>query len=152
MATFRPVTTLHKSILELARRYDCKLQMGGSDQWGNIVNGVELGRRVDQRTLYGLTTPLITTASVRRLGLRIGKPARREVEGRDCFGIGQTGTARVLPSGDQANSALRLVERNRECFDATSSNSRESMLSRPMAKVLPSGEKLSVRIIPGILT
>ena len=57
--------------LELARRYDCKLQMGGSDQWGNIVNGVELGRRVDQRTLYGLTTPLITTAS----GAKMGKTA-----------------------------------------------------------------------------
>jgi tyrosyl-tRNA synthetase len=57
--------------LELARRYDCKLQMGGSDQWGNIVNGVELGRRVDQRILYGLTTPLITTAS----GAKMGKTA-----------------------------------------------------------------------------
>ncbi len=57
--------------LELARRYDCKLQMGGSDQWGNIVNGVELGRRVDQCTLYGLTTPLITTAS----GAKMGKTA-----------------------------------------------------------------------------
>ena len=57
--------------LELARRYDCKLQMGGSDQWGNIVNGVELGRRVDQRTRYGLTTPLITTAS----GAKMGKTA-----------------------------------------------------------------------------
>ena len=57
--------------LEFARRYDCKLQMGGSDQWGNIVNGVELGRRVDQRTLYGLTTPLITTAS----GAKMGKTA-----------------------------------------------------------------------------
>jgi tyrosyl-tRNA synthetase len=57
--------------LELARRYDCKLQMGGSDQWGNIINGVELGRRVDQRTLYGLTTPLITTAS----GAKMGKTA-----------------------------------------------------------------------------
>jgi tyrosyl-tRNA synthetase len=45
--------------------------MGGSDQWGNIVNGVELGRRVDQRTLYGLTTPLITTAS----GAKMGKTA-----------------------------------------------------------------------------
>ncbi len=57
--------------LEVARRHGCKLQMGGSDQWGNIVNGVELGRRVDQRTLYGLTTPLITTAS----GAKMGKTA-----------------------------------------------------------------------------
>ncbi|MDF2764981.1 MAG: tyrS [Rhodospirillales bacterium] len=57
--------------VELARRYDCKLQMGGSDQWGNIVNGVELGRRLDGRALYGLTTPLITTAS----GAKMGKTA-----------------------------------------------------------------------------
>ena len=57
--------------LELARRRNCVLQMGGSDQWGNIVNGVELGRRVDNRTLYGLTTPLITAAS----GAKMGKTA-----------------------------------------------------------------------------
>jgi len=57
--------------LELARRYDCVLQMGGSDQWGNIVNGVELGRRLDQRSLYGLTSPLITTAG----GAKMGKTA-----------------------------------------------------------------------------
>ncbi|MDF2095985.1 tyrosine--tRNA ligase [Aquibaculum arenosum] len=54
--------------LELARRHDCRLQMGGSDQWGNIVNGVELGRRVDQRELFGLTTPLLTTASGQKMG------------------------------------------------------------------------------------
>jgi tyrosyl-tRNA synthetase len=57
--------------LELARRLKCKLQIGGSDQWGNIVNGVELGRRVDDLELYGLTTPLITLAS----GAKMGKTA-----------------------------------------------------------------------------
>lgn len=57
--------------LELARRNDCVLQMGGSDQWGNIVNGVELGRRIDNRELYGLTTPLLTTSS----GAKMGKTA-----------------------------------------------------------------------------
>jgi len=57
--------------LELARRHGCVLQMGGSDQWGNIVNGVELGRRIDQRALYGLTSPLITTAA----GAKMGKTA-----------------------------------------------------------------------------
>ena len=57
--------------LELARRYDCRLQMGGSDQWGNIVSGVELARRIDQRTVFGLTTPLITLAS----GAKMGKTA-----------------------------------------------------------------------------
>jgi tyrosyl-tRNA synthetase len=57
--------------LELARRFDCCLQMGGSDQWGNIVCGVELARRVDARALFGLTTPLITTAA----GAKMGKTA-----------------------------------------------------------------------------
>ncbi|HEX9792172.1 MAG TPA: tyrosine--tRNA ligase [Kiloniellales bacterium] len=57
--------------LELNRRHDCVLQMGGSDQWGNIVNGVELGRRIDQASLYGLTSPLITTSS----GAKMGKTA-----------------------------------------------------------------------------
>ena len=54
--------------LELARRQNCILQMGGSDQWGNIVNGVELARRVDGRALYGLTSPLITTAGGGKMG------------------------------------------------------------------------------------
>ncbi len=57
--------------VELAKRHGCVLQMGGSDQWGNIVNGVELGRRTDQLTLFGLTSPLITTAS----GAKMGKTA-----------------------------------------------------------------------------
>ena len=57
--------------MELNRRYGCALQMGGSDQWGNIVNGMELGRRVDGAELFGLTTPLITTAS----GAKMGKTA-----------------------------------------------------------------------------
>ncbi len=61
--------------LELARRHNCVLQMGGSDQWGNIVSGVELGRRIDNRTLFGLTTPLIATAS----GAKMGKTAQGAV-------------------------------------------------------------------------
>jgi tyrosyl-tRNA synthetase len=54
--------------IELGRRHDCVLQMGGSDQWGNIVNGVELARRIDRKTFFGLTTPLITTASGDKMG------------------------------------------------------------------------------------
>ncbi len=57
--------------LELARRNGCRLQMGGSDQWGNIVSGIDLARRIDQTTLFGLTTPLLTTAS----GAKMGKTA-----------------------------------------------------------------------------
>ena len=56
---------------ELGRRHDVVLQIGGSDQWGNIVSGVDLVRRTDQRTVFGLTTPLITTAS----GAKMGKTA-----------------------------------------------------------------------------
>jgi tyrosyl-tRNA synthetase len=56
---------------ELALRYDCRLQMGGSDQWGNIVNGIELTRRMEGRELFGLTTPLLTTAD----GAKMGKTA-----------------------------------------------------------------------------
>lgn len=54
--------------LELNRRYGCNLQLGGSDQWGNIVNGVELTRRVDGKEVYGLTAPLITTADGKKMG------------------------------------------------------------------------------------
>jgi tyrosyl-tRNA synthetase len=61
--------------VELHRRYGCKLQMGGSDQWGNIVNGVELGRRMDGVELFGLTQPLITTSS----GAKMGKTAQGAV-------------------------------------------------------------------------
>ena len=56
---------------ELARRYDCNLQMGGSDQWGNIINGIDLGRRMGTHQLFALTTPLITLAS----GAKMGKSA-----------------------------------------------------------------------------
>jgi len=61
--------------VELKKRYNCDLQMGGSDQWGNIVNGVELGRRMESFELYGLTQPLITTAS----GAKMGKTAQGAV-------------------------------------------------------------------------
>lgn len=54
--------------VELKRNYDCALQMGGSDQWGNIVNGIELARRVNGQQLYGLTAPLITTADGKKMG------------------------------------------------------------------------------------
>ncbi|MBV8840474.1 MAG: tyrosine--tRNA ligase, partial [Alphaproteobacteria bacterium] len=57
--------------VELARRYTCNLQMGGSDQWGNIVNGVDLGRRMGTHQLFALTCPLLTTSS----GAKMGKTA-----------------------------------------------------------------------------
>jgi tyrosyl-tRNA synthetase len=54
--------------LELSRRVGCRLQMGGSDQWGNIVNGIELSRRIDSTEVYGVTTPLITNADGSKMG------------------------------------------------------------------------------------
>ena len=57
--------------VELYRRYGCTLQMGGSDQWGNIVNGIDLGRRMEEAQLFALTCPLLTTAS----GAKMGKTA-----------------------------------------------------------------------------
>src|SRR4051812_22718645 len=57
--------------LELSRRVACRLQLGGSDQWGNIVNGIELTRRIDGTELFGVTSPLITTAD----GAKMGKTA-----------------------------------------------------------------------------
>src|SRR5690606_32903818 len=61
--------------VELSRRYGCTVQFGGSDQWGNIVSGVDLGRRMDTPQLYGMTVPLITTAS----GAKMGKTAQGAV-------------------------------------------------------------------------
>jgi len=61
--------------LELSRRVGCRAQFGGSDQWGNIVNGIELGRRIDGTELLGVTTPLITTAD----GAKMGKTAQGAV-------------------------------------------------------------------------
>ncbi len=81
MAGIRSVLEFNYPILqafdfvELARRFSCELQIGGSDQWGNIVGGVELARRMEGRTLLGLTTPLITNAS----GAKMGKTAQGAV-------------------------------------------------------------------------
>jgi tyrosyl-tRNA synthetase len=54
--------------MELNRRYGCRLQMGGSDQWGNIVNGIDLTRRVIDHEVFGLTSPLLTTADGKKMG------------------------------------------------------------------------------------
>ncbi|HEV7252454.1 MAG TPA: tyrosine--tRNA ligase [Mesorhizobium sp.] len=68
--------------VELNRRFGCRLQMGGSDQWGNIVNGIDLGHRMETPQLFALTTPLLTTSS----GAKMGKSARGAVWlNRDLF-------------------------------------------------------------------
>eukprot|EP01037_Dinobryon_pediforme_P022382 gene22382-23526_t len=61
--------------VELNKRYDCVLQMGGSDQWGNIINGVDLGHKMSRPQLFALTTPLLTTSS----GAKMGKTANGAV-------------------------------------------------------------------------
>jgi len=58
--------------LELERKFGCALQMGGSDQWGNILNGTELIRRMDQKQAFALTTPLLSTASGQKMGKTVG--------------------------------------------------------------------------------
>ena len=71
--------------LELNRRHDCRLQLGGSDQWGNIVGGADLTRRIEGNEVYGFTTPLITTAS----GGKMGKTADGAVWLNDDVSLGK---------------------------------------------------------------
>ena len=61
--------------LQLSKNYNCKIQMGGSDQWGNIITGLELIRKVTSKQAYGLTSPLLTTSS----GSKMGKTANGAV-------------------------------------------------------------------------
>ena len=71
--------------VELHRRYGCRLQCGGSDQWGNIVSGIDLGRRIDSVELFGLTSPLITTVERRQDGKDGG--GRRVAQCRDVSAL-----------------------------------------------------------------
>ncbi|MCB5176956.1 tyrosine--tRNA ligase [Microvirga lenta] len=75
--------------LELSRQHGCVLQMGGSDQWGNIVNGIELARRIDQRQLFGLTTPLLTTSAGTKMGKTAGGAVWLNVERLSPYGFWQ---------------------------------------------------------------
>ncbi|MBP2300535.1 tyrosine--tRNA ligase [Azospirillum picis] len=75
--------------LELSRRHGCVLQMGGSDQWGNIVNGIELARRVDGTALFGLTTPLLATASGTKMGKTAGGAVWLNADARSPFDFWQ---------------------------------------------------------------
>lgn len=75
--------------LELSRRHGCVLQMGGSDQWGNIVNGIELTRRADGRQVFGLTTPLLTTSAGVKMGKSGGQAVWLSAEHLSPFGFWQ---------------------------------------------------------------
>jgi tyrosyl-tRNA synthetase len=153
--------------VELSRRTGCRLQMGGSDQWGNIVNGVDLGRRMGTPQLYALTTPLLTTAS----GDKMGKTAKgavwlnadqfspydfwqywRNVEDADVAKFLKLFT--ILPMGEIAKlAALRGSEINeakkvlateatallhgREAADAASDAARRTFEEGSLAENLP---------------
>ncbi len=71
--------------MELARTYDCRIQMGGSDQWGNIVNGIDLTRRITDKQAFGVTTPLITTASGVKMGKTVGGAVWLNAEMRSAY-------------------------------------------------------------------
>jgi tyrosyl-tRNA synthetase len=80
--------------LELNRRYGCLLQMGGSDQWGNIVNGIDLTRRVLDAEIFGLTTPLLTTPTARRWA---NPPRARSGSTKTCCRPTSSGSSGATP-------------------------------------------------------
>ena len=91
--------------VELSRRVGCRLQMGGSDQWGNIVNGVDLGRRMGTPQLFALTTPLLTTAS----GDKMGKTAQGAVWlNADQFSPMISGSTGATPRTPTSRKFLKL--------------------------------------------
>ncbi len=116
--------------VELYRRYGCRLQMGGSDQWGNIVSGIELGRRTDGVELFGVTSPLLTTSS----GAKMGKTAARAPCGSTPTCSPHTtignigGTARTATSS--ASSSCSPSSRSRRSASSPSSRARSSTRRR----------------------
>ena len=84
--------------LELERQHGCLLQMGGSDQWGNIVNGVELIRRVDHKPAFGLTTPLLSTASGQKMGKTVGGAVWLNADMRSPTTTGSSGATPRTPT------------------------------------------------------
>lgn len=74
---------------ELARRFDCTVQLGGADQWANIINGVELGRRRDSRELFGLTMPLLATSDGKKMGKSLNGAVWLDGERLQPFGFWQ---------------------------------------------------------------
>ena len=83
---------------ELSRRHGCRLQLGGSDQWGNIVNGIELGRRMDGAELFGVTTPLITTADGAKMGKTASGAVWLNADQLPPTIIGSSGGTRPMPT------------------------------------------------------
>ncbi len=94
--------------LELNRRFGCRLQMGGSDQWGNIVNGVDLARRVEDAAVFGLTSPLLTTSDGRKMGKTAGGAVWMNAELLSPFDFWQYW--RNIPDDDVGRFLLLFTE------------------------------------------
>ena len=84
--------------LELNRRYGCCLQMGGSDQWGNIVNGIDLTRRVLDNQIFGLTSPLLTTSDGKKDGQSADGAVWLNPDMRRPTSSGSFGATRPMPT------------------------------------------------------
>ena len=166
--------------VELARRYGCNLQMGGSDQWGNIVNGIDLGRRMGTHQLYALTCPLLTTSS----GAKMGKTAAgavwlnadmlkpydywqywRNSEDADVGRFLKLFTLLPLPEiarlealgGSEINEAKKVLAteatalmHGREAADAAAATARETFEQGGMAHGLPTLDIARTDLTPGL--
>ena len=166
--------------VELYKRHGCVLQMGGSDQWGNIVNGIELGRRMLNAQLFALTSPLITTSS----GAKMGKTATgavwlnpdlvspydywqfwRNTEDADVgrflklFTILPVDEAERLASlkGQEINEAKKVLAseatamvHGRAAAEAAASTARTTFEERGIATTLPSVEVPAAELAAGI--
>ena len=166
--------------VELARRYGCNLQMGGSDQWGNIVNGIDLGRRMGTHQLYALTTPLLTTAS----GEKMGKTAQgavwlnadqfspydfwqywRNVEDADVVRFLKLFTTLPMPEiarlenlgGSEINEAKKILAteattllHGRAAADEAAETARKTFEEGALAETLPTVEVAKAALEAGI--
>jgi tyrosyl-tRNA synthetase len=164
--------------VELYKRYGCKLQSSGSDQWGNVVSGIELGRRMESAQLFGLTTPLITTASGAKMGktvagavwLNAGRVSPydywqfwRNTEDRDVgrflrlfTDLAETEIARLENlEGAELNEAKKIlateataVLHGRDAADQAAETARSAFEDGAMAAGLPT---ITARLPDGIL-
>jgi tyrosyl-tRNA synthetase len=166
--------------VELYKRYGCRLQSSGSDQWGNVVSGIDLGRRMENAQLFGLTTPLITTAS----GAKMGKTAAgavwlnadqkspydywqfwRNTEDKDVgrflrlftdLPIGEIARLEKL-SGSEVNDAKKTLAteatsilHGREAAEAAAETARRAFEEGALAEGLPTFEIARERLATGI--
>lgn len=122
--------------LELSRRHDCSLQMGGSDQWGNITNGIDLARRSDGKELMGLTTPLLTTANGEKMGKTANGAVWLSAEKLDPFQFWQFW--RNVPDADVEKLLLLFSDIPREQIEMSLAdvNSAKSLLANIVTELV----------------